>query len=338
MIFRKNYPLSKLTTFRIGGKAEYFAEVGDKKDLIEAASFAKEKNLPVFVIGEGSNVLVSDEKFDGLVVHFTNKDIKIQDGVVTSGAGVKWDYFVDYCVKKNLAGIECLSGIPGTVGAAPYQNIGAYGQELKDTFLKLEAFDLKLGKFVTLNKKQCAFGYRDSIFKKSEFKGRYIIFEVYLKLKKDGEPNLSYASLKSYLTENNINNPTLGEVRDAVVRIRSRKLDDPKVVGNAGSFFKNPVVGLSELKRIQEKYPEVPNYPAGDGKVKLFAGWIVDKAGWKGKKYGGVSVSEKNALVLINLSGKGKAREVAELAEKIVKGVYEKFKIKLEPEVQYINF
>ena len=177
---QRNYLLSKLTTFKIGGTAQYFSQIKKEEGLVKAVSFAKKKAIPILILGEGSNVLISDKPFKGLVIQLVNKDIRIDDNKVTAGAGVKWDDLVEFCVAKGLQGIECLSGIPGTVGATPYQNIGAYGQELKDTFLKLKAYDIKLAKFVLMDKNQCKFGYRDSIFKNSNYKNRYIIFEVIL--------------------------------------------------------------------------------------------------------------------------------------------------------------
>jgi len=334
---QKNYPLSKLTTFKIGGTADYFSQVKKEEELVKAVNFAKERALPILVIGEGSNVLVSDKEFQGLVIQFVNKDIKVDGNTVTAGAGAKWDALVEFCVTKGLQGIECLSGIPGTLGAAPYQNIGAYGQELKDTFLKLKAYDSKLAKFVLMDKSQCQFGYRDSIFKNSNYKNRYLIFEVVLQLKKSKLAKVSYDSLAKYLEKEEIETPSLRKVRAAVLALRQEKLEDPRKNGNAGSFFKNPVISKNAFQKIQKQYPDIPNFLSENGKVKIFAGWLIEKAGWKGKKYKKVGVSEKNALVLVNLGG-GSAKEIEELAEKIVASVYKNFGIKLVPEVQLINF
>ena len=334
---QKNYPLSKLTTFKIGGLADYFSQVKKEEELVKAVSFAKERALPILVVGEGSNVLVSDRLFKGLVIQLVNKDIRIDGNTVTAGAGVKWDALVEFCVAKGLQGIECLSGIPGTVGAAPYQNIGAYGQELKDTFLKLKAYDIKLAKFVLMDKSQCQFGYRNSIFKNLNCKNRYIIFEVTLQLKKSNLAKVSYDSLAKYLERQQIKIPSLRKVRAAVLALRQEKLEDPRRNGNAGSFFKNPVISKGVFQKIQKQYPDIPNFLSENGKVKIFAGWLIEKANWKGKKYKKVGVSGKNALVLINLGG-GSAKEIQELAEKIVVSVHKNFGIKLVPEVQFINF
>lgn len=335
MTKQKNFPLAKLTTFRVGGPAEYFAAVKTEDELTKLLLWAKAKRLSLFVLGGGSNVLVSDKPFRGLVLHLVNKNIKEENGLVTAGAGLEWDDLVEFSVNKGLQGIECLSGIPGTVGAAPVQNIGAYGQELKDTFIRLRAYDLKKNKFLIIKKKDCNFSYRDSLFKKN--KGQYIVYSITLKLKK-APPQINYQSLKDYFAQKAVQNPKLQEVRNAVLAIRSQKLEDPKINGNAGSFFKNPIISKTAFQKIGEKYPEIPNFPAEDQKRKIFAGWLIEKSGWKGKKYKSVGVSEKNALVLINPHGQGKAKDIRELAEKIIADVDQKFGIKLVPEVQFVNF
>ncbi len=330
---QKNVKLSNYTTFHLGGVARYFVEVSGRKDLRGAISFAKKKNIPFFILGEGSDILVSDKNFEGLIIRLVNENIDIKKNSMTAGAGVKWDDLVAFCVDKNLQGIECLSGIPGTVGASPVQNIGAYGQELKDTLKKVEVYDSVGRKFIFLRNKDCKFGYRESIFKDKNYKGRYIIYEVIFKLKKDGLPNISYESLKDYLGTKDV---SLRDVRNAILEIRSQKLDDPKETGNAGSFFKNPIVSDIEFKKIQRKFPDIPNFKNNNG-VKLFAGWLIEQCGWKGKRYKKVGVSNKNALVIVKHAG-GTAEQVCQLSKKITADVYEKFGIKLEPEVQFINF
>lgn len=289
-----------LTTFKIGGSIKHFFEVKSDKEIIEAGKFAKENNLKIFVLGGGSDILVSDRGFDGIVVKYTGDDIKIEkDNVVTAQAGLSWDKLVKFSVEHNLQGIECMSGIPGTVGASPVQNIGAYGQEIKDTFLSLSAFEFKSGKFVNLSKKDCKFGYRESFFKKPENWQKYLITSVTFKLKKYKDTDLS-----------------LQNIRDEILRVRKEKLEDAKEIGNAGSFFKNPIV---------------------EGN-KISAGFLIEKAGWKGKSYKGAAVSAKNALILINKSGKASSSDIHELSKLIINDVKKKFGVVLEPEVQFVGF
>lgn len=338
---RENVPLSDLTTFKVGGYAKYFAEARNETQLRKAIKFAKDKSLSIFVLGGGSDILVSDEGFKGLVLRYKGRDIEFEkkngDFLVTVEAGLVWDELVKEAVERGLQGIECLSGIPGTVGAAPIQNIGAYGQELKDVFVELLAYDFKKEEFLTMKKKDCEFSYRDSIFKKPENKGRYIITSITLELKKRQSPTLTYQSLLDYLKEKEIKRPTLAEVRKAVLDLRGRKLEDPNVLGNAGSFFKNPIVDDEMLTKVKESYPEVPFFEV-DGQYKLFAGWLIDEAGWKGKGVGGARVSKRNALVLTNPKGESSAEDIRRLAEAIKKDVKKKFGVVLEPEVQFIGF
>ena len=342
LLIKKNIPLKDLTTFRVGGYASYFVQVHNKKELLEVVDFAKSQNLPIFVLGGGSDILVSDEGFSGLVIKYSNAKLSfLEKGervFVTAEAGMIWDNLVKECVSRNLQGVECLSGIPGSVGAAPIQNIGSYGQELKDSFLELNAFDFFENKFVVLQKKDCKFTYRESIFKDKKNKGRYLILNITLGLKKNLAPTLTYESLISYLKEKEIKNPTLAQVRNAVLEIRGQKLEDPKVLGNAGSFFKNPIVAKEVLEELKKEYKDIPYHYSDDGKAKLYAGWLVEKSGWRGKNYKNAKVSEKNALVILNPKGKASAKEVKDLADQISKDVYEIFKVRLEPEVQYIGF
>ncbi|MFZ5932895.1 MAG: UDP-N-acetylmuramate dehydrogenase [Patescibacteria group bacterium] len=341
-ILKKNVPFTTLTTFKIGGEAKYLAEVKNKEELKEAVAFAKKKDLPIFVLGGGSDILISDAGFDGVVVKYVGESVNFrQEGKsvdVTAAAGLTWDKLVANVVNKNLQGIECLSGIPGSVGASPIQNIGAYGQEIKDAFVSLSAYDIQKEEFVVLAKKDCGFSYRESIFKKPEAKGRYIITDITLKLKKGGEPLVAYESLKSYLKGKGIKNPTLSQIREAVLDLRGQRLEDPRVIGNAGSFFKNPIITKGEFSQIKKNYPQMPYHEVSGSKVKLFAGWLIENAGWRGRTYKNTKVSDKNALVIVNPEGKATAKEVRELAEKISDDVYQKFGVRLEPEVQYIGF
>jgi len=326
---------SDLTTFRTGGKITKYFEVKNKEEIDRAIKFARQNKLPFFVIGGGSDILVSDKEFPGVVIKYIGNRISFNnDGTVAAEAGASWDKLVEESVAKGLQGIEYLSGIPGTVGAAPIQNIGAYGHELSEVFVSLEVYDIENEKFVTFDKKDCEFGYRESIFKRKDHWQKYIVCSVTLKLSKKKSGKVDYESLKKYISSPN---PTLSEIRGAVLTARKERLENPKEVGNAGSFFVNPIIDLPEKIKLESKFPDAKIYPFGD-KFKIFAGWLIEKAGWKGKTYKGAGVSPKHALILINKSGKASAREIYDLSEKIIADVYEKFGIKLEREVQLINF
>ena len=287
-----------LTTFKIGGPLKHFFEVKSDKEIIKAGEFAKKNNLKIFILGGGSDILVNDKGFDGIVVRYIGDGLQVTGDRVTAEAGVIWDELVKFSVEHNLQGLECMSGIPGTVGASPIQNIGAYGQEVKDTLLSLKAFEFKSGKIINFSKKDCQFGYRESFFKKPENWQKYLITTVSFKLAKYKDTDLS-----------------LQNIRDEILRVRDEKLENPKEVGNAGSFFKNPIV---------------------EGH-KISAGLLIDKAGWKGKSYEGAAVSTKNALILINKSGKASSSDVLKLSKMIIEDVKNKFGVTLEPEVQFIN-
>ncbi len=323
----------KLTAFRIGGEIEDYREVSDKEELVEAVKFAKAKNLPVFVLGDGTDILVSDENFSGVVIKYAGENINLDGEILTAEAGVNWDDLCEYAVSHDLQGMECLSGIPGTTGAAPIQNIGAYGAELKDVFVTLTACDIANQKFVNFDNKACEFGYRESIFKKKSHWQKYVICDITLRLKKGRHPNANYESLASRLPEN----PTLRQVRDAVVKVREEKLENPKIIGNAGSFFKNPIIPASEKDRLEKEFPGIKIFPFGD-LFKISAAWLIEETGWKGKVYKNAGVSPKHALILINRTGEAKASEIMELSEKIISDVQAKFSISLEREVQLINF
>lgn len=326
-----------LTSFHTGGGIRYYAEVKDKKDVEEAVCFAKSNKLAIFIVGGGNDFLASDKTFNGLVIKFVGKGIRREGNLVTADAGTDWDKLVEFSVKNNLQGIECLSGIPGTVGASPIQNIGAYGQDISGTFLRLTAFDLKKEKFEVFNKGDCKFGYRESVFKERSHWQRYLIIDVTLKLKTNGQPFVAYDSLKKYLESVGAMNPGLKEVRQAVLAVRSKIFHLPKLIGNAGSFFKSPVVSGKKLAELQKVYPDIKYYES-EGKYKLPAGWLIEKAGWKGKIYKEAGVSPNHALVLINRNNKAKSSEVLELSEKIINDVDRKFGVKLVKEVQLINF
>lgn len=325
-----------ITTFRIGGKISYYIEAKNEDELLKAVSFAKDKKMPVFMVGEGSDFLADDKAYDGTVIRYVGKGIEFKtngaETYVTGEAGLKWDTLVEKSVKKNLQGIECLSGIPGTVGGAPIQNIGAYGQEISDVFYSLRAFDIENEIFKNFSNKECRFGYRNSIFKDEKYWQKYIITKVTLKLAKNKNAKVNYESLKILLGDR----APLTKIRSAVIKTRKEKLEDPKKFGNAGSFFKNPIINAEQAKKLQKKFPEIKIYPFNDA-YKTSAAWLIEKAGWKGKAFGHAAVSPKHALILINKTGRATFLDVYKLSEMIIKDVFSKFGINLEREVQIIN-
>jgi UDP-N-acetylmuramate dehydrogenase len=322
-----------ITTFHVGGEIGSYVEFKSAEEIDDVVREVKRKNLKIFVLGGGSDFLASDEPFDDFVIRYIGKNCKIEGDIITAEAGMKWDDLVNVSVKNNLQGIECLSGIPGTVGAAPIQNIGAYGQELKDTFVKLTAYDIEKEKFITFDKNDCKFGYRESIFKEKSHWQKFIITDVTLKLNKNAKPVANYESLSGRIGKN----PTLLEVRNAILKVRREKLEDPGKIGNAGSFFKNPIITSDQKNKLEEDFPDVKVFPFED-KFKISAAWLIEKAGWKGRTYKGAGVSPKHSLILINASGNAKAEDVMKLSEMIIADVSKKFGIKLEREVQLINF
>jgi UDP-N-acetylmuramate dehydrogenase len=327
----KNKSLKEFTTFRIGGPAQFFCAVTTESELEEAVAFAKAGGLEIFILGGGSNILMSDEGYKGLVIKMEIKGISFSGERVVVKAGENWDEFVQKCVEQGLYGVENLSYIPGTVGAAPVQNIGAYGSEIKDTVDIVRAFDVKEGVFKDFSNTDCHFTYRDSLFKKEI--GRYIITSVTLVLKKEAHINIEYRDLKDYFGDKK---PTLSEVRNAVIEIRKRKLPDVKDFGTAGSFFKNPIIKKEIADDLIAKHPGLPVYPYSHDSVKVSLGWILDKVcGFKGVGKGNVGTYKNQALVLIN-NGNASAKEIKEFAHEIEKEVFDKTKIKIEPEVLYI--
>lgn len=336
-------PLAEFTSLKIGGVAKYFASIESEAGLVEAVAWAKDKHQLLFVVGGGSNVLISDRGFDGLVVaiNIKGRDYKIDSSgqvFATIGAGENWDDFVEETVKKNYAGVECLSGIPGKVGASAVGNIGAYGQEVSETISEVKFYDTSKKCFETYSKEQCDFSYRDSVFKKSKDK---IVTSVTFRLKESGEPSLKYKELIEKFAGQK---PTLTQIREAVLGLRASKsmlLDknDPNSV-SAGSFFKNPIVDQIAFERIKSGYEEVPNWLQPDGKVKLSAGWLIEKSGFsKGYIYkdGKVGLSQKHALAIVNRGG-ASGNDVAEFSKAIQEKVQSSFGIKLEPEVVFVGF
>ena len=351
MTFQENIPLAEYTTFKIGGPARFFCLVANEDELLKAITFAQEKKLAIFVLGGGSNIVMSDKGFDGLVIKMEiggieklkierierfkeTKDESVDFVVVSAGAGVMWDSLVEYAVEHNLYGIENLSAIPGTVGAAPVQNIGAYGAEAAQTIVKVRAFDMQSMKFVELGNKECQFTYRHSIFK--ELKGRYIITRVDFKLVPNGAVNIEYRDLKEYFQKNTMPS-SLTAVRAAVIDIRWNKLPDWKLWGTAGSFFKNPIIRAEHYESLKKKYPDLPGFPESSGDVKVSLGWILDKVcNMKGLCIGNVCTYEKQALVLVSKPG-ATSEEVIAVAQSIMKTVKEKTDIDIEGEVEWVN-
>ncbi|MEK7113853.1 MAG: UDP-N-acetylmuramate dehydrogenase [Patescibacteria group bacterium] len=355
MQIQENIPLKDFTAFRIGGPARYFVNAENLADVKEALDFAIKNNLKIFVLGSGSNILVSDSGFDGLVIKPDIKGVEklSEEGNVVRfkvGSGEDWDKFVGYVVDQGLWGIENLSYIPGFVGGVPMQNVGAYGMEAKDVVESVEVYDTADKTVKTIKNEDCEFGYRESRFNKRE-KKRYIILDVIFKLQKTGTPNMKYLDVENYMKEKNITSPSLKDMRDAIVYIRKNKLSDPAVVGNAGSFFKNLILNDEDTTKLLENVKKNTSQEVVDNllemKNKLYSpsgfkiptAFLVDKVcGLKGFQMGGVKVHDRQALVLVNESGNATAHEVLALARHIMQTVYEKTGIKIYPEPELVGF
>ena len=330
-----NINLKEYNTFGISVKAEMFAVFSSIEELKQILSFRNNKKL--LVLGGGSNLLLTKD-FDGLVIKNEIKRFEVieetaSEVIVESGAGENWHEFVLNCIDKGFGGIENLSLIPGSVGASPMQNIGAYGVEIKDVFESLSAYHIASGEIHYFDKTKCEFGYRESIFK-NKVKGEYIILTVTFRLTKNPTINSSYGAINEQLKVMGIQVPTIKELSAAVIAIRQSKLPDPKIIGNAGSFFKNPTVEIALLEQIQKNYPDIPNYPAVNGK-KLAAGWLIEKAGWKGRTFDNYGVHKLQALVLVNY-GNCTGQEIFDLSSQIIQDVFEKFGVLLEREVNIL--
>lgn len=339
MHIEKNVSLKSLNTFALEAKAKVFTEVNNIEELQEvlASDIAKENDL--LILGGGSNLLISKD-FDGLVIknNITGKEVvhETDDFVLVKiGAGENWHEFVLYALEQGWGGIENLSLIPGTVGAAPMQNIGAYGVEIKEVFESLLAVNRDTGEVEEFSKEKCRFGYRESIFK-NKMKGQYVIARVILKLTKQHHNlNVSYGAITDTLKEMKVKEPTIQDVSKAVISIRQSKLPDPAKIGNAGSFFKNPTVDRIQYEELKTEYPEIPGYDLPDSNVKVPAGWLIEQCGWKGMTRGNIGVHKKQALVLVNYGG-GQGEELKALAEEIRTSVIEKFGVELNAEVNII--
>jgi len=360
LTIQENVPLAPLTTLQVGGAARYFAELKREDEVQEAAQFAKTRDLPLFVLGGGSNLVVADSGWPGLVLKIAiggiatpaTSDATGNTVLFSVGAGVNWDDFVAQTIVQNCAGVECLSGIPGSVGGTPVQNVGAYGQEVAATIESVRAFDLKQERIVVLPKPACGFRYRTSIFNTTE-RGRYIILRVNYRLKRGGAPSLKYADLQKYFAENDGERvaekktpPSLAEVREAVREIRRSKgmllVPGDDDCRSAGSFFKNPVLTEEQFKELAERAEskglEIPSYPALNAQRKVAAAWLVEHSGFsKGYAAGAAGISHKHALALIN-RGAAKASDIVRLKDEIQQGVQEAWGIQLEPEPVFVGF
>jgi UDP-N-acetylmuramate dehydrogenase len=335
---QENVSLKNFNTFGIDANARYFAEINKEEELVELFADPQWKAIERLVLGGGSNMLLV-KNFEGLVIRLYIRGIEHRishdDVFVEAGAGEVWNDLVNFCVDHNFAGMENLSLIPGSVGASPIQNIGAYGVELKDVFESCRAFEIATGTFKTFSKADCNFGYRESLFK-TELAGQYIIVSVKFHLLLTPHFNLKYGAIEQELANRNITSPTIKNVSQVVSHIRVSKLPDPSTIGNAGSFFKNPVISTEEFYPIQEKFPDIVNYPAGESQVKLAAGWLIEQCGWKGKTVGRTGTWKNQALVLVNHGG-ATGEEVYSLSSQIIYSVYTKFGVTLQREVNIIS-
>lgn len=335
---QENVSLKNFNTFGIDTRARYFVEIAHEDELTELFADPQWQQTERLVLGGGSNMLMVSD-FDGLVIRMNIRGIEHRishdDVYVEVGGGEVWNGLVNYCVDHGYAGIENLSLIPGSVGASPIQNIGAYGVELKDVFHSCRAFEIATGTFKSFSKEDCKFGYRESVFK-AELKGLYIIVSVKFHLSLIPNLNIQYGAIGQELQNRGIVNPTIKDVSQVVAHIRVSKLPDPSTIGNAGSFFKNPVISAEEFATVQAKFPDVVNYPAADGGVKLAAGWLIEQCGWKGKTAGHTGTWKNQALVLVNHGG-ATGQEVYDFSSQIIDSVYTKFGVTLQREVNIIS-
>ena len=330
------FSLKKYNTFGIEAQCAAFINIKSIDDLIKVL---KINTLPIQIMGGGSNILFTQEHYDRLFIKNDLKGIQINEEngefiEVGIGSGENWHGFVELAVNNNWGGIENLSLIPGTIGASPIQNIGAYGVELKDVFVKLEALNLKTLEIETFTNQECQFGYRDSIFK-TALKGQYFITKIFLKLRTANHVlHTDYGDIQKVLKEKGIDKPTIQDISNAVIQIRQSKLPDPSVIGNAGSFFKNPEIPILDFQRLKEKLPNIVGYPTATG-MKVAAGWLIEQCGWKGKRLGDIGVHERQALVLVNY-GNGHGADIKKLAEDIQASIYERCGIELVAEVNML--
>jgi len=323
-------------TFGFSTKAKKFILCPDNESIKQALQYIKSSQRPYFILGGGSNVLFSND-FDGVIIHPTLQQISIvkEDNKqiwIEAGAGVEWDYLVEYTVKNNWYGLENLSYIPGNVGASPVQNIGAYGVEVKDCIELVKGYNIDSMEAFEYGNQQCAFAYRQSIFK-SELKNKTIITSVVFRLDKEGTFKLDYGPVKEQVEKNG--DISLANVRQTIIDIRKSKLPEPEELGNAGSFFKNPIISIEKFKQVKKQHPNIPSYSVDEQNVKIPAGWLIDQAGWKGKSMGDAAVHDKQALVLVN-KGNAEGKDILNLANRIIESVKSSYNIGIEPEVNIL--
>lgn len=334
----KNVDLSSFATMHVSAKAKTLIGIDSLEDLIQALQEIERVDAKFLILGGGSNVLFVND-FDGVILNINLKGIEIleetdEQVLLKVAAGENWHELVLYCVSNGWGGIENLALIPGKVGAAPIQNIGAYGVELSQVLVDVEALMIESMTLETFSNEECKFGYRESIFK-SDLKGKTVITSITITLSKNHTPNTEYGALKSLLSAKGIENPTIKDVCDAVIEVRESKLPDPSELGNNGSFFKNSVIDVFLFNEIKKKYKDLPGYPVTEHLVKVPAGWLIDTAGWKGYRKGDAGVHEKQALVLVNY-GNASGAEVYKLSEAIKQDIQQKFGIELEREVNIV--
>jgi UDP-N-acetylmuramate dehydrogenase len=338
MTIAENASLKPYNTFGIDAKARFMSSFDGHVQLAEILNDPRIAELPFMVLGGGSNVLFTGD-YQGLILknEVTGIDLVGEDAdhyYVKAGAGENWHSFVLHALRNGWAGLENLSLIPGNVGASPMQNIGAYGVEVKDRFHSLEAYEIENGNLKTFDAASCQFGYRESIFKQT-VKGKYIILNVTFRLFKRSKLNTTYGAIADELAKLGISNPGINDVSRAVINIRNSKLPNPAELGNAGSFFKNPLISASQFELLQGSHPDIPHYPAPNGDVKLAAGWLIEHAGWKGKRLGNCGMHAKQALVLVNYGG-ATGEEIWAHSEAVKNEVYAKYGVELEREVNII--
>jgi UDP-N-acetylmuramate dehydrogenase len=348
---QENIPLAPLTTFKVGGPARYFIDAHSEHEVSEAVAFAFARKLPLFVLGGGSNLLISDSGWPGLVQKVSLAGVEfegdLQKMLFHAAAGENWDGLVALAVSKNCSGIECLSGVPGSVGGTPVQNVGAYGQEISETITHVRALEVATGNILDLSNADCGFSYRSSIFNSTR-RNEFIVLEVSYRLSRNGEPKIEYSDVNNFFAAANLERPTLQQVRDAVRSIRQSKamllVEGDEDCRSAGSFFKNPIVSAAEADRIQalaeKRAPgkTMPRYPATDGQVKLAAAWLVEQSGFlKGYSLGPVGISRKHTLAIVNRGG-ATAKDILALKDEIEKKVLDIWGIRLQPEPVFVGF
>ena len=340
IIHKKSVALSTLSTFRMGGIAHDVVSLENEFDVAEFF-----KTLPLdakyFVLGGGSNIVFPDGDCDVCIVQYLSKNIQLNEKEnnmveVVVDAGMSWDEFVAFTVQHGLAGVEALSAIPGAVGATPVQNVGAYGCEIKDTLVSLRAYNIFDNKYELITNTDCKFGYRDSIFKHSE-KGKYIITQITFLLSKDTPKIPQYAGVMEYFAKKGITQPTLAQIRDAIIEIRSSKLPDPRLIASVGSFFKNPIVSFEKGTQLKNDFPKLAVFPVDNEYTKIGAGSLIDGLGWKGKNFGTISIYEGNALVLVN-NGNATRIELMNVVSQIISEVKNKYDVVIETEPELLEF